>query len=269
MKTSISSWSYRSWFDEGRCDLLSFVDEVRRVGADAFEVFPKHVDSDDPGGHLKQVVEKATALGLEISSMIAANDFARPRVAERAVQVARTMEWIGHAAEAGIDKLNTFTGYHASGHDPMMEIYRVIDGYREVMPVAEEKGVLLCIENHSSVARDADTLLQIIHAVGSPNLRTNPDFTNFVGGYRQLDEKSREAIYVETLKVAPLAANAHLKIGDFTEDGGHAFVDVQRLVEIMRDADYDGHVVLETYRPETPDELCAKGIELLRKCFQG
>jgi len=265
MLVSISSWSYRKWFNDGKCDLLSFLDEVKRQGADGFEIFPRHVDQDDPGGHLKRVAAKARELGLEISAVIAGNDFARPLASERAEQVERMKDWIVYTAEAGVRRMNTFTGYHTSGEDPFMEACRVIDAYREVAPVAEEHGVLLCVENHSSVCADADSLLRIIHAVDSPALRTNPDPTNFVPEFRVRSERAREQIYSETDKFARLMSNAHLKIGEFTEDGDHAHADVRRLLDIFRSVGYDDHVVLELYLQDDPVEPVAKGIALLRR----
>lgn len=266
MKASISSWSYRKPFDAGEIDLLGFLDEVKRQGADGLEIFPAHVSADDPAGHLKQVAAKAKDLGLDISATIAGNDFARAKAAERAQQVEAVMKWIAATADAGIERVNCFTGYHAAGQDPMMETARVIDAYREVMPLAERRGVLMCIENHSSVCPDADGMLQIIRAVGSDNLRTNPDPTNFVPDFPVRSERAREAIYTETAKIAPLAANAHLKVADFTDDGEHAYADVKRLLDILREAGYDGHVVLEVYGPaDDPADACTKGIALLRK----
>jgi sugar phosphate isomerase/epimerase len=268
MKASISSWSYRKFFDQGKMDLLSFLDEVKRQGADGFEILPGHVNPKDPGGHLKQVAAKAKALGLEISSLIAGNDFARPTAKDRADQVERMKQWIVHAAEAGIRRMNTFTGYHAPGQDPAMDVWRVVDCYREVMPLAEKHGVLLCIENHSSVCRDADGLVWLIQAVGSRNLRTNPDPTNFVPDFTTRNEKTREAIYSETERIAALASNAHLKVGDFKPDGEHAYADVKRILDILRKAGYDGHVVLEVYGPgDDAPEICSKGLALLRRYF--
>lgn len=266
MKASISSWSYRALLDSGEMDLLGFVDEVKRQGADGFEIFPQHVDADDRAAHLKETAAKAARLGLEISAMIAGNDFARAAAAERAEQVEAMKRWIEASADAGIQRVNCFTGYHAAGQEPMLETWRVIDAYREVCPLAERRGVLLCIENHSSVHPDADGLLQILRAVGSDNLRTNPDPTNFVPEFTVRSERAREGIYTETAKIAPLAANAHLKVGEFTADGEQAFVDTGRLLKILRDAGYDGHVVLEVYGDAAnAAEICAKGLALLRK----
>jgi sugar phosphate isomerase/epimerase len=265
MDVSVSSWSYRAWFDDGRCDLASFLEEVKELGSDGLELFPQHVSQDDPGGHLQEVAEKAQEMGLSISALIAGNDFARPLAAERAEQVERMKAWIAHAAEAGIHRMNAFTGYHTSGEDPVLEAFRVVDAYREVAPVAEDRDVLLCLENHSSVCRDADSLLWLIRSVGSGALRTNPDPTNFVPDYQVRSERAREAIYAETEKVAPLMANFHLKVADFTDDGDHAYVDVERLLDILLGVGYDGHVVLEYYGRDDPQEPCRKGVGLLRR----
>jgi len=265
MLVSISSWSYREPFKDGTFDLLSFLDEVKRLGADGLEIFPRHLNQDDVAGHLQQVADKARRLGLSIASVIVGNNFTMPSATRRAEQVERMKLFITSAADAGIERLNTFTGYHSPGQDPVMEVYRAIDAYREVIPLAEERGMVLCIENHSTVATDADSLLSLIRAVGSNNLRTNPDFSNFVPDFYRRSDRAKEAIYTETQKVAPLAGNAHLKVRYFDEDGNHTDLDVPRLLDIMREAGYDGHMVLEYYGRDDPAPACKSGIELLRR----
>jgi len=268
MKASISAWSYRYFFEQKKMDYMAFIDEVKRLKADGFEIFPNYVDSENPGGHLKKIAKKAAKVGLEISSVIAGNDFARATARERAEQIDRVKQWIAYTAEAGVGRMNVFTGYHVSGQDPMAEAWRVIDCYREVMPVAERHEMTLCIENHSSVHPDVDGLLAIIRAVGSKFLRTNPDPTNFVPEFSRRSDRALEAVYTETEKFAPLMANGHLKINEFTSTGEHAFVSVKRILDIFRKSGFDGHVVLEVdSQPENAPEICAKGLALLRKYF--
>ncbi len=266
MKVSLSSWSYREWFDAGKIDLDALVDEAGRLNADGLEIFPRHLDADDFGGHLARVAERTRAAGLEIASLIAGNDFAAPDAADRAGQIETVKRRIAQAARAGVARMNIFTGDHRDGECPAAEVARVVDAFREVAPAAAAAGLVLCLENHSGVCRDADGLLGILQAVGSEKLRTNPDPSNFVAGFTRADEAARQAIYSETAKVAPYAANAHLKIGDFKDDGEHAYLDVGRIVNILRDAGYDGHVVLELYRADLdPSRTSAQGIALLRK----
>lgn len=268
MKACVSSWGYRKWFDEGKCDLLGFLDEVRRLRADGCEIFPAHLDGQRYAEHLKQVARKAGAMKLEVSSLIVGNDFARAQIAARAEEVEKMTRAIAAAAGAGIRRLNVFTGHHAEGADPEMETARVIDCFREVCPLAEKKRVLLCVENHSSVHRDVDGLLWIIRAIGSRAMRTNPDPTNFCAGFSERTERERQVIYASTQRYVQNAANAHLKIRDFTRAGEHACCDVPRLAKIFKGAGYNGPVVLEYYGPGDPARPNELGMKLLRKYFK-
>ena len=265
MKVSISSWSYRYLFNKGEMNLVDFVDEVKRQQADGFEIFPAYVDQENSKKHLQEIVKKASDNDIYISSWIAGNDFALSSIEKRAAQVEMLKNKIRIAAEVGISKLNVFTGYHQDEQEPLMETMRVIDCFREVVPLAEEKDIVLCLENHSSVHPDADGLLSIIRAVGSLALRTNPDPTNFCSKHTQLDEKSREVIYKETRKVAPLMANAHLKINTFKENGFPEFVDVQRIIDIFNSVNYDGDIVLEYFGDGDPRSSIEKGVHCLKK----
>jgi len=269
MKVGISAWSYRWLFGHGTMTYAKFLDEVKRRKADSFEIFPGFLDEERVESQVKQIAKKAKRLRLGISSLIVCNDFARPAATERAEQVERMKRFIDAAADAGVRRLNTFTGYHIDGQDPTMEYMRVIDAYREVMPLAEKRKVPLCIENHSSVCRDADSLLAIIRAVGSPALRTNPDPTNFCRGYQTGDDRMREIIYTETEKFAPLMANAHLKMGTFDAKGNAEFVDIARLIRIFRKAKYTGDLVIEYNGQGDPRESVAKGIAQLRRLLRG
>lgn len=265
MNVSISSWSYRSLFDAGRIDLLAFVDEVKRLGADGLELFPGHLDAADPGGSAQRAADKAERLGLRISSIIARNDFARPTARERAEQVEAVKEWIRRAASAGIRRLNTFTGYHTDGDDPAIEYYRVLDSYREVLPLAEENNVLLCVENLAPVCHGAAALMALIDAAGSDYLRTNPDLLNFAWEYARRGEQAPEHVYAEIATVLPRASNLHLNTGVFTDDDATAYLDMRRIARMLHDTCFDEHIVLETPGGVDPAEACGKAMRLIRK----
>ncbi len=265
MKIGISSWSYRKAVESDRMDFIGFVDEVARQGAQGLEIANWHLPGEDKAAALKHIVDHVQRSGLGVSALIAGNDFALPAIADRSAQVAATTGWVRMAADVGIERVNVFTGYHTDGQDPETECARVVDCFCEVVPEAEKRGVVLCLENHSTVHPDADGLLAIIRQVGSDCLRTNPDPTNFVAGFDQLDDAARERIYTETAKIAPLAANAHLKINTFTPDGQAEFVDVARIIEIYRQVGYDGFIVLEYWGNDEPEDPNAKGVTLLKK----
>lgn len=267
LKACISSWGYRKWFDEKKCDFLGFIDECVRQKADGFEIFGWHFDRSRYESEIKAIADKARKLKLEISALITNNDFALPEIAKRSEQVDWMVRSIHIAAANGIARLNVFTGYHKEGQDPEMEVNRVIDCYRQVCPIAEEKGILLCMENHSSVHADVEGLLWLMKKVGSKALVPNPDPSNVLPAYWDRTEKEKEIIYTSLEKFAPGAKNAHLKIRDFKPDGEHAHLDMARIAATYKKTEYAGPMVLEFYGTEDPVEPIAKGIALLRKYF--
>jgi sugar phosphate isomerase/epimerase len=264
MKIGISSWSYRKAIESGRMDFFGLIDETARLDAHGIEIANWHLAGEDKAAALKKIVQHAAERGVDITALIAGNDFAMTTNAERAREVEAALGWIRMAADVGIERVNIFTGHHKYGQDPEIERTRVVDCFLEVVPEAEKRGILLCLENHSSVHPDADGLLAIIRQVGSPCLKTNPDPTNFVHAFDRVDDATRQRIYTETAKIAPLAANTHLKINTFTPDGQAEFVDVDRIIKIYRRVGYDGFIVLEYWGNGEPEEPNAKGVALLK-----
>jgi len=265
MKIAVGTWSYRKWFGAGKCDLFGFLEEVKAIGAEGVEIHPSHLGAEVSAESLGKLNDGCHERGLDVATLICANNFAASKVADRARAVAHMVRDIEVGTALGIDHFNVFSGYHEPGQDPQMELARVVDCFREVMPAAQEKGATLCIENHSTVAHDADSILWLIHAVRGENLWTNPDPTNFVPGYFDAPEALRERIYAETEKIAPLMANAHLKYRTFNPDGTHAHVDVARLLDIFRQVGYDRYIVLEYSGGDDPHEPTAACVALLKR----
>lgn len=263
MNISVSTWSYRYHFRNDNMGILEFMEEVNNLGAEGIEIHPEFIDQDDLLYHLKKVIKKAEKLNLNISSFIAANDFAFASSAKRAEEVRKMIEKIEIIAKVGIEKMNVFTGYHQDGQDPVMESMRVKDCFREVIPAAEENDIILCLENHSSVHEDADGLLSVIKYIGSGHLKTNPDPTNFCKNHTQVDKKSREVIYKETKKIAPYMGNAHLKINTFNDNDAPEYVDVTKIIDIFKKVDYNGDIVLEYFGEGSPRESIKNGINYL------
>jgi sugar phosphate isomerase/epimerase len=265
MKVSVSSWSYRGPIGRREMDLLSFLDEVGRLGADGFEIYPQYLEQDDLAGSVQRVADRAEQLGLCISSIITQNDFACPTAAERAREVESVKSWVRIAASAGIRRLNTFTGHHNDGEAPSVEFHRVVDAYREVVRLAEENNVLLCLENVRQVLNDADGIMAVVQAVGSDYLRTNPDITNFAWSSVNRGEPAPEQAYADIEKVMGRASNVHLGISGFTDDGECAYLDMPRIVRILNDACYDEHIVLEVSTDTDPALVCERGVAMLRR----
>ncbi|MCD6301994.1 MAG: sugar phosphate isomerase/epimerase [Anaerolineae bacterium] len=268
MRIAVSSWGYRQAFAEGMT-WPSFAEETQAVGADGYEVHFGYLDRDRLGQQYLWVTELAHERGLGISTIIAGNDFAKADPSERAREIARFLDYLAVARLADVWRLNVFTGYHQDGQDPAVERARVVDAYRRVMPVAEELGVVCCLENHSSVVSDIDGLLQLLNDVGSPNLVPNPDPTNVVRGFFRRDptDDERRQVLDAAARYLPGAGNLHIKIDTFT-DGRPDKVPMDEIVAVAKASHYDGWIVLEYCGQGDPRPVHAEAVPYLRALWE-
>jgi len=268
MRIGVSSWGYRKAFADGM-DWPAFARETKAVGADGYEVHFGYLDRQRLGQQYIWVTELAQEQGLGVSTLIAGNDFAKADVGERAHEIARFLDCIAAARLSGVQRLNVFTGYHQEGQDPAVERARVVEAYRRVMPVAEELGVVCCLENHSSVVADIDGLLELLYDVASPNLVPNPDPTNVVRGYFQREPSQADVrdVLDAAARFMPGAGNLHIKIDTLT-DGVPDKVPMAEIVELAKDSHYDGWIVLEYCGQGDPRPIHAEAVPYLRSLWE-
>lgn len=124
-------------------------------------------------------------LGLEIS-LVGSHGFAQgpcdPKY--RPVAVEKLRDAITVAADVGCKKVITFTGMKFEGMDPEKAAQDCIDAWKEVLPLAEEKGVTLVLEHLNSrdnthpmkghpgyFGDDVDFCVDLIKRVGSPHFK--------------------------------------------------------------------------------------------------
>ena len=124
-------------------------------------------------------------LGLKIS-LVSSHGFAQgpcnPQF--RDLVVAKLREAIDVAAAVGCQQVITFTGMRFPGMDEEQAARDCIDTWKQVLPLAEEKGVTLCLEHLNSrdsshpmkghpgyFGDNVDFCVELIKQVGSPHLR--------------------------------------------------------------------------------------------------
>ncbi len=147
-----------------------------------------------------------------------------------------------------------FAGTQPKGDDWSATIGRCVVACREVSRYAETKGVWMALENHGGVTTEAKGLLEIVQQVDSPFFGVNFDCGNF----------GSADPYAELAAIAPYAVNAQLKV-DLKRAGKLENTDLERVLEILRNAGYSGWVALEYESAEEPKEAIPLWIEKLQK----
>lgn len=157
---------------------------------------------------------------------------------------------IDRAELIGADTMRVVASSLMFRHEPHQpQIEALVELFRRAVPLAEEVGVKLAVENHIDFT--SDEMVQMIEAVDSPNFGINFDTGNFL---RLLDDpikgmdklaKYTFATHIKDLKVNPEAAPDDWFFFSSTPVGD-GLVDNQALAQKLKDSGYSGFLAVET-----------------------
>lgn len=246
LKLSLSAYSFRDYLklDAPRMTMFQFVDLAADMECDAVEPtsywFPPDVDD----GYLRRLQQHAFLQGLDISGTAIRNDFCVADPDARAAEIAAVRGWLDRASALGAPVVRVFGGNVPKGEDEDATAARVVAAIEELLPHAVERGVTIALENHGGITDTPEQLLRIVRAVRAPHggFGVNLDTGNFHGADP----------YADVAALAPYAVNVQVKTEIRRGDGPKEPADLERMIQILRDARYAGYVVLEYEAAEDP-----------------
>jgi sugar phosphate isomerase/epimerase len=151
---------------------------------------------------------------------------------DRAVE--KTFEWIDAAKFLGCHTVRV----NARGVEDPAELRGwMVESCTRLADYAAERNINVTIENHGGLSSDPEWLISVMDQVNRPNFGTLPDFGNFPPEIDRYDA-------VEMLMAYAKAVSA--KASRFTPDGLVQETDFFRMMRIVRDAGYTGHVGVES-----------------------
>jgi sugar phosphate isomerase/epimerase len=255
-KFSLAAYSYRDLLlpkqgKEPQLTLHDFIDDCAKMNLEGTELtsyyFPKEVTKD----YLHGLRQHAFRLGLDISGTAIGNEFGHPKGEKRDAEIAKTKQWIEHAAVLSAPAIRIFAGHQQKGQTEDEAHALMVSAIEECCDYAGKFGVYLALENHGGPTSTAAGLLKFVRDVNSPWFGVNLDGGNFRGDS-----------YGELAEIAPFAVNAQIK----AKVGG-APADFKRLAKIMRDANYRGYIVLEYEEPGDVRQECPRVMNQIREAF--
>jgi sugar phosphate isomerase/epimerase len=249
------------------------IDLAADAGFDGVEILHMQMQ-DESNGALQRIKQHAFRLGMDLCGFSTHQSFVSPDPEFRQQNIDHTIKCIELAYALGIPTIRVNTGRWGTSKDfdelmanqgiePRLEGYSDEDGFgwvheslEKCLPAAERCGVVMGLENHWGLGRNADGVLRVIHDVNSPWLRATLDTGNFL-----------EAQYVQYEQLAPEAVLVQAK----TYFGGGIWytldVDYERVADILRRANYRGYVSLEFEGEEDYRTAIPKSLALLRSAF--
>lgn len=264
MKLSLAAYSFnRLMVRRGSEDQIAkaemsirkFVDYCVQQQLQAAELtgyyFPKVVTSE----YLCDLKQYTHRLGISISGTAIGNDFCLPEGDARNQQLQECRDWIDYAAMMGAPVIRIFAGRVPKGDTEQAAVDRCVAGINASVAYAATKGVILALENHGGITATPEQMLKIIERVDeSPFFGVNFDSGNF----------KTEDPYADLAKIAPYAVNAQIKVMMRKPEGTKYPAELERIVELLKEAKYRGYVTLE-FEEQNPFDEIPGYLERLRK----
>lgn len=272
-RLGISSYSY--WHFRGpKFPIETVIERAADLGVQGVEVLHRQMESEE-GAYCQRLKRHAFRHGIDLIALSIHQDFVSPDAELREQQIAHTLQCIELAYQMGIPCIRLNSGRWKTvesfdalmalrGDEPPLPGFSEADAFswcieciERCLPIAEQRGVTLALENHWGLTRHPSGVLRIVSAVGSPWLSVLMDTGNFL-----------EAPYDHLEQLAPHAVYVHAK----TYFGGGEWytldLDYPRIAGILKTAGFKGYVSLEFEGKQDPETAVPESITLLRAAFE-
>jgi len=279
-RIGVSTYSF--WHFKGApVPIESCLEKAAVMGFDDVEILHVHMEeaAKAAGGAvdnalLHRIKQRAFSLGLDLMGFSTHQGFVTPDKEKRKQNIEHTAKCLELAHELGIPTIRVNTGRWGTsknfdalmankgieprlpGHTDDEGFAWVNDSFGELCKRAEKLGVVMGLENHWGLGREASGVIRVIKAVNNPWLKATLDTGNFL-----------ENMYPQMEALAPHAVLVQAK----TYPGGGEWysldIDNSRVAEILRKAGYRGYISLEMEGKEDPATAIPKSLAMLRKAY--
>ena len=271
-RIGVSTYSF--WqFREEPAPIADCIDQAAEMGFDGVEILEVQM-GEVSNATLQDFKRRALLNGLDLYGLSTHQGFVSPDPEVRKANVEKTLKSIDIAYRLGIPTMRVNTGRWGTSKDfdelmanrgiePRLPGYTddeafewVIAAFEECLPAAEEKGVILGLENHWGLGRTAEGVMRIVEAIDSPWLRVTLDTGNFLEDmYPQMERLAPEAVLVQ--------AKTYYGGGKwYTLD-----IDYDRVAALLKHVNYTGYVSLEFEGQGDPALEVPKSLSLLREAI--
>jgi sugar phosphate isomerase/epimerase len=182
-----------------------------------------------------------------------------PDAAARTLAVENHYKWVEAAAFLSCHSVRVNAG-SAGTWDEQRAL--AADGLRRLSEFARDFDLGVIVENHGGLSSNGQWLSQVISDVGLPNCGTLPDFGNFFITRQPPEEYDR---YRGVTELMPFARGVSAKSYGFDSEGNETTIDYRRMLRIVLDAGYRGHIGVE-WEGMTPGDV--EGVKLTQALLE-
>jgi sugar phosphate isomerase/epimerase len=253
---SCETYSFRELINSGKLDLIGvpqFYKEQGIKGISYNDMFFKKLDD----AYLDQIVAAVKKADRVVTCYVIEGNLAGADTARRQQQIEMDKQKMraAHRLGAPLVRINVGATGRQENTDDTVGVERVVEAFKELLPVARELNIRISIENHGGVSKTASNIVKIIKATDPKWVGSLADFGNFPAENR----------YDEIAAVAPYAFTTHVKINEFDAQGEAKSYDFPRVLEIFKKINYKGPISIEYEGGGDPIEGVQKSRALILK----
>ena len=277
-KFSLAQWSIHRMIREEGLDPYAFAEKAKQWGFEGLEYvsglyYPELEKSNFSPEAMRNFVDRCNAEskkhGLENLLIMVDHqgDLAAEDAEERKQAAEDHHKWVDAAAAMGCHSIRV----NLNGTmDPDLWVDASVDGLSMLATYAQGKNINVIVENHGGPSSNAQLLVEVMQKVGMDNCGTLPDFGNFcikreAGDYYESKCIEEYDKYKGVTELMPFAKAVSAKSYNFDEQGNETKIDYPRMLQIVKDAGYEGFIGVEY---EGRDLSEADGIMATKKLLQ-
>lgn len=254
-RISLAEWSLHRTIFGGKLDNLDFARAAKNdYGIAAVEYVNQFFkDKAKDRAYLNEMKKRAADLGVKTLLIMIDGEGALgdPDPVARKQAVENHYKWVEAARFLGCHSIRVNAQSRGS-YDEQLEL--AADGLRRLTDFGAKHHINVIVENHGGLSSNGGWLASVIKKVNHSRCGTLPDFGNFnLGDGKQYDR------YQGVSELMPFAKAVSAKSHDFDEEGNETHTDYKRMMKIVVDAGYRGHVGIEYEgrKLEEPDGIRA------------
>ena len=266
-KISLAEWSLNKTLFSGKLTNMEFPAKAKNdFGIYAVEYVNQFFkDKAEDETYLNELKSRTSDLGVKnVLIMIdGEGHLADSDDAKRTKSIENHYKWVEAAKFLGCHSIRV--NAYATSKDPEEGKTAAVDGLSRLTEFATHYGINIIVENHGGFSSNGIWLTDVIKQVNKPTCGTLPDFGNFcitrgAGGCTEEYDK-----YKGVKEMMPFAKGVSAKSGSFDSDGNEINIDYMKMLKIVKDAGYTGHIGIESGSKTNEDEAIKLTKALLEK----
>jgi sugar phosphate isomerase/epimerase len=245
-KISLAEWSLNKQLFGGELTNLDFPAKAKNdFGIDAVEYVNQFFkDKAQDRAYLTDLKKRCDDLG--VASVLIMCDgeggLGDTNEAKRMQAVDNHKKWVEAAQFLGCHSIRV-NAYGEGTRELVAEA--ATKGLASLSEFAKDFKINVIVENHGGYSSDGKWLSKVIADTRMDNCGTLPDFGNFCIVSENNECKEWYDRYVGTQEMMPYAKGVSAKAMDFDEAGNCVETDYNKMLSIVKDAGYKGHIGIE------------------------